>query len=97
MVVCDVRWHILGLKQTTREFGREFICAEFLTASRSFGMVRGQRNHTSGPGCGALGFGGFADEEAEGAVGGFADADAWGGQNFGGMVAVVGDLDGGGG
>ena len=59
-------------------------------------MVRGKRNHTSGPRCGAFGFGGFADEEAEGEVGGFADADAWGGLDFGGMVAVVGDLDGGG-
>jgi hypothetical protein len=31
------------------------------------------------PPSGALGFGGFADEEAEGAVGGFGDAYAWGG------------------
>ncbi len=38
-------------------------------------------------------FGGFVDEEAEGAVGGFADPDAWGGLDFGGVVAVVGDLD----
>ena len=37
------------------------------------------------------------DEEAEGAVDGFADAYAWGGLDFGGTVAVVGDLDGGGG
>ncbi len=55
------------------------------------------RSNISGAGCGALGFGDFADEEAEGAVGGFGDADAWGGLDFGGMVAVVGDLDGGGG
>src|SRR5947209_8681668 len=34
-------------------------------------------------------------EEAEGAVGGFADAYAWGGLDFGGTVAIVGDLDGG--
>jgi hypothetical protein len=33
----------------------------------------------SGAGCGAFGFGGFGDEEAEGAVGGFGDAYAWGG------------------
>ena len=51
----------------------------------------------SGAGRGAFGFGDFGDEEAEGAVGGFADAYAWGGLDFGGTVAVVGDLDGGGG
>ena len=38
-----------------------------------------------------------ADEETQGAVGGFGDADAWGGLDFGGTVAVVGDSDGGGG
>jgi hypothetical protein len=44
---------------------------------------------------GAPGFGDFADEEAEGTVSGFTDAYAWGGLDCGGMVAVVGDLDGG--
>jgi hypothetical protein len=44
-----------------------------------------------------VGFGDLAGEEAEGAVGGFGDADAWGGLDFGGTVAVVGDSDGGGG
>ncbi len=53
--------------------------------------------YISGAGCGGLGFGDSADEEAEGAVGGFADAYAWGGLDFGGTVAVVGDPDGGGG
>lgn len=48
-----------------------------------------------GAGCGMFGFGDFADEEAEGAVGGFADAYARGGLDFGGTVAIVGDLDGG--
>jgi hypothetical protein len=56
----------------------------------------GQVNtHISGARCGRPSFGDFADEEAEGAVGGFADAYAWGGLDCGGMVAVVGDLDGG--
>ena len=54
-------------------------------------------NHISGAGGGAFRFGDFTDEETEGAVGGFGDADAWGGLDFGGMVAVVDDLDGGGG
>jgi hypothetical protein len=54
-----------------------------------------RRIQISGAGCGAFGFGDFADEEAEWAVGGFADAYAWGGLDCDGMVAVVGDLDGG--
>ena len=54
-----------------------------------------RRTHISGAGGGALGFGEFADEEAEGAVGGFGEAYAWGDLDFGGVVAVVGDLDGG--
>ena len=58
-------------------------------------MLRKGFRLSSGAGCGAFGFDDFADEEAEGAVGGFADADAWGGLDFGGMVAVVGDLDAG--
>jgi hypothetical protein len=62
--------------------------------SRAFGMVWGRRTHISGAG---FGFGDFADEEAEGAVGGFTDAYAWSGLDCGGMVAVVGDPDGGGG
>ena len=64
--------------------------------SCTFGMVW-WRARASGARCGALGFGGFADEETERAVGGFGDSYAWGGQDFGGTVAVVGDPDGGGG
>jgi hypothetical protein len=57
----------------------------------------GQTNPHSGVGCGASGFGSFTHEETEGAVGGFGDAYAWGGLDFGGTVAVVDDPDGGGG
>lgn len=49
----------------------------------------------SGVRLGAPGFGDFADEKAQGAIGGFGEAYAWGDLNFFGAGAVVGDLDGG--